>query len=228
MTLPPITRDQARRIDRRATEDFGIPGLVLMENAGRGVADVLERLGVAAPVVICCGKGNNAGDGLVVARHLDLRGHAVRALVWADPSELAGDAGVNLQIVSRSGLSLRFFGSQHQPGRLEAELAGAAWIVDALLGTGARGEPRPPLDAVIDQLNASGVPILAVDLPSGLDCDTGQAARHTIRAAHTCTFVAPKRGFDAPGAAAYTGQVHVVDIGVPRKLVQEVLGEESG
>jgi NAD(P)H-hydrate epimerase len=104
-------------------------------------------------------------------------------------------------------------------------LAGAAWVVDALLGTGARGEPRAPLDRVIEHLNASGVPLLAVDLPSGLDCDTGQAAQHTIRAAHTCTFIAAKAGVSAAGVEAYTGCVHVLDIGVPRKLIAEVLRE---
>lgn len=248
MPWRPISRDESRQIDRRAAEEYGIPSLILMENAGRGVADVLERLGIFGPVVICCGKGNNAGDGFVAVRHLDLRGHTVRVLVWADPSELSGDAGVNLQILGKTDVSIVFFAAQHEsagsgaPRRTGAdlrrtvgeprralgeELAGAAWIVDALLGTGARGEPRPPLDAVIDQLNAAAAPILAIDLPSGLDCDTGQAARHTIRAAHTCTFVAPKRGFDAPGAAVYTGQVHVLDIGAPRKLIREVLGEPT-
>ena len=99
------------------------------------------------------------------------------------------------------------------------------WIVDALLGTGARGEPRPPLDAVIDQLNGASAKRLAVDLPSGLDCDTGAAARHTIRAAETCTFVAMKRGFTIPGAAQYTGRIHVLDIGAPRCLVEEMAGQ---
>ena len=107
------------------------------------------------------------------------------------------------------------------------ELAGAAWIVDALLGTGARGEPRPPLDAVIDRINFQSAPVLAIDLPSGLDCDTGQPARHTIRAVHTCTFVAPKPGFALPASAAYTGQIHVLDIGAPRRLVEEILNQAA-
>ena len=107
-------------------------------------------------------------------------------------------------------------------------LADANWIVDALLGTGARGEPRPPLDAVIDQINAAAAKRLAVDLPSGLDCDTGVAARHTIRADETCTFVAMKRGFLSPGADRYTGRVHVLDIGAPRKLVEEIVGWDKG
>ena len=223
-----ITRRQSRELDRRAVEEFGLSGMVLMENAGRGVADVLQQLGISGPVVVCCGKGNNAGDGFVVARHLDLRGYAVRLLVWAVPEELAGDAGANFQIVRRSGIPLELFGAGHDAGRLDAHLAGAAWIVDALLGTGARGEPRPPLDAVIDRLNAADAPRLAIDLPSGLDCDTGQPARHTVRAAHTCTFVAPKPGFFVPGAEVYTGRVHVLDIGAPRVLVEEVLGRSSG
>jgi len=220
-----ITRIAAQEVDRRATQEYGIPGMVLMENAGRGVADTLCGLGIAGPVVICCGKGNNAGDGFVIARHLDLRGFAVRVLLWAEPSELAGDAAANFQTISKSGLAIEVFGPRHRADRLQGHLAGAAWIVDALLGTGARGEPRPPLDGVIDQLNAAAAPKLAVDLPSGLDCDTGQAARHSVRAAHTCTFVAMKAGFLAPGADQYTGRVHVLDIGAPRRLVEEVLGK---
>ncbi|MGO8689096.1 MAG: NAD(P)H-hydrate epimerase [Thermoguttaceae bacterium] len=219
-----LSREQSRQVDRRAGEEYGISGLVLMENAGRGAADVLGQL--ASPgekIVVCCGKGNNAGDGFVLARHLDLRGYAVRVLVWAEPEELQGDAGVNFQILRKVGVPLEIFGSRHDPARLADNLAGAAWIVDALLGTGVRGEPRPPLDAVIEGLNAAAAPKLAIDLPSGLDCDTGRPARHTIRAAVTCTFVASKRGFSAPGAAEWTGQVHVLDIGAPRKLVEEVL-----
>jgi NAD(P)H-hydrate epimerase len=155
---------------------------------------------------------------------MDIRGHRVRVLVWADTDELQGDAGVNFRIIQQAGLPLEFFGSRHDADRLAECLAGATWIVDALLGTGASGEPRPPLDAVIDQLNAAPAPKLAIDLPSGLDCDTGIPARHTIVAAETCTFVAMKRGFLAPGAEKYTGRVHVLDIGAPRKLAEEVIG----
>ena len=226
--MPPrtITRQQSRRLDQRAMEEYGLPGLVLMENAGRGVADRLCGLGIAGPVVIACGKGNNAGDGLVIARHLDLRGYAVRVLLWADPADLTGDAAANFRILQKCDVPIVRFGARHDASATESHLAGATWIVDALLGTGASGEPRPPLDSVIDQLNAAAAPKLAVDLPSGLDCDTGQAARHTIRARHTCTFVAPKPGFLATGADRYTGQVHVLDIGAPRKLVEEILGPE--
>jgi NAD(P)H-hydrate epimerase len=216
-----ISRQQARQLDRRAVEEFDMTSAMLMENAGRGVADVLCRLGIAGPVIICCGAGNNGGDGFVIARHLDLRGHAVQVLLLADPARLTGDAALNYGVLEKCGVPIK----QIEAGNIAAELKGAAWIVDALLGTGARGEPRPPIDSLIDQINASAVPILAVDLPSGLDCDTGQAAQHTIRAAHTCTFVAHKPGFLAPGAEQYTGQVHVLDIGAPRKLVEAIVGQ---
>lgn len=228
--LPTITRQQSREVDQRAIEQYGMTGLVLMENAGRGTADVLCRLaetesgGRLRRVVICCGKGNNAGDGFVIARHLDLRGHDVRVLIWADPAELTGDAGANFKILRHTGVPIELFGNRHDAARLAQQLTGVDWIVDALLGTGAHGEPRPPLNAVIDQLNAAAAKRLAVDLPSGLDCDTGLAAQHTIRADETCTFVAMKRGFVTLGAEQYTGRVHVLDIGVPRQLVEEVVG----
>ena len=216
-----FTREQSRLVDQLAVEEFGFSGLVLMENAGRGTADVLCRLGIKGPVAICCGKGNNAGDGFVIARHLDLRGHEVRVLLWAKPEELTGDAAMNFRILEKTDVPITVF-NDADPGRLSKLIDDAAWIVDALLGTGARGEPRPPLDAVIDRLNAAAAPKLAVDLPSGLDCDTGEPARHTIRAAETCTFVAAKTGFSLPAAAPYIGRLHVLDIGVPQKLVERV------
>ena len=117
------------------------------------------------------------------------------------------------------------FGGAHDEARLSRLLQGAAWIVDGLLGTGARGEPRPPLDAVIDQLNSASAPKLAIDLPSGLDCDSGQPAQHTIRAAETCTFVTAKPGFLMPAALPYVGNLHILDIGQPRGLVERILEE---
>lgn len=216
-----LNRRQSREVDRLAIEQYGLPGIVLMENAGRGVVEVIKRLGLGGPYLICCGKGNNAGDGFVIARHLDNRGEAVRVLVWAEASELRGDALINFRVIQASGIPLEMLGSDATLPRLRELLASAGCVIDALLGTGATGEPRPPLADVIDWMNAAGKPIVALDLPSGLDCDTGQAAQHTIRAAHTCTFVARKAGFDSPGAVEFTGQVHVVEIGAPRRAVVE-------
>lgn len=214
-----ISRQQARELDRRAVEEYGMNSLMLMENAGRGVADTLCALGVQGRVDICCGTGNNGGDGFVIARHLDLRGHDVQVALCADAAKLTGDALVNFRVLEKSGVPIVAL----DMSRLESHLANADWIVDALLGTGAKGEPRPPLDAVIDRINAQSSRVLAVDLPSGLDCDTGESAQHTIKAAHTCTFVAAKPGFLMPTAAPYLGTLHVLDIGAPRRLVEEVL-----
>ena len=175
-------------------------------------------------MVICCGPGNNGGDGFVIARHLDLRGFPVRVLLFCEPAKLQGDALANFAILAKCSVPIDIFGNRHVSARLAELLRDADWIVDALLGTGSRGEPRPPLDAVIDQLNASTAKRLAIDLPSGLDCDTGEPARHTFRADHTCTFVAAKPGFANPAARPFVGELHVLDIGAPRKLIDEILG----
>jgi NAD(P)H-hydrate epimerase len=223
MVWLPLTRDQCREIDKRAIEEFGISGLVLMENAGRGCVDVLERLGIGGRVVILCGKGNNAGDGFVIARQLATRGYDSLVVLLCDPRELRGDAAVNLAILQRIrapfvDLSSTLPHELHQ--RLDDRAAGAAWLIDALLGTGAVGEPRPPFDSAIDWINARNAKTraLAVDVPSGLDCDTGEPTSHTVRADHTCTFVAVKVGFLQPGAKRFTGSVHVADIGAPSRL----------
>jgi NAD(P)H-hydrate epimerase len=219
MQLPALTREQSRAIDRRAIEDYGIPGIVLMENAGRGTVDVLERLGIDGPVVILCGKGNNAGDGFVIARHLEIRGHACKVLLLAPPAELTGDAATNFAILEKTTVPIVEIES---PGELGPHARGTDWLVDAMLGTGARGAPRPPFDAAIDWMNAQPARKLAVDVPSGLDCDTGQPSAHTIRADHTCTFAAMKAGYLQPAAKEFTGTVHVCDIGVPPRLIDEI------
>ena len=222
-----LNRKWSREVDRRAVQRYGMNSLVLMENAGRGIADKLCDLGIAGPVVITCGKGNNAGDGFVIARHLDLRGFEVRTLLFADPAELRGDAADNFKTLYEARIPLESFSADFDTAKLHKALDGAAWIVDALLGTGAVGEPRPPFDRVIRALNAQPAPILAVDVPSGLDCDTGEGAEATVKAAHTCTFVAQKPGFLVQGADRYTGRVHVLDIGAPRRLIDEIAAEAA-
>ncbi len=213
---PRLTRQQVRDIDRRAIEEFGVPGVVLMENAGRGATEILLSLGVSGPVVICCGKGNNGGDGFVIARHLDNHGVSVRVLLFAEPSTLTGDAAINYHIIERSRLPILV---QPDLAAVTAELASAAWVVDALFGTGLTGPLRAPFDAVVAAINAADKPVLGVDIPSGLDCDTGQPLGPTVRAAHTVTFVAEKAGFADPAARAWLGQVHVASIGAPRALL---------
>jgi NAD(P)H-hydrate epimerase len=216
-----LSREQVRAIDRRAIEEFGVPGVVLMENAGRGAAEVLLSLGARGPVVVCCGKGNNGGDGFVIARHLDNRGVPVRVLLFTRPEALTGDAAINCEIVRRSAISFDVRDGATVDGEaLRRELAAAEWVVDALFGTGLAGPVRAPFDAVIAAINASGAKVLAVDIPSGLDCDSGQPLGATVRADHTVTFVAQKLGFAQPAARECVGQVHVADIGAPRAALR--------
>jgi NAD(P)H-hydrate epimerase len=215
MTMP-LSRDQVRDVDRRAVEDFNMPSILLMENAGRGAADVLESQGIHGPIVICAGKGNNGGDGFVMARHLENRGHDVSVLLFCGPEKLQGDAAVNFQILTAAKTPFEVWGAEVNADKLSDRLRGAEWIVDALLGTGAKGEIREPFVSIIEAINQASAKVLAVDLPSGMDCDTGKPLGVCIKADATATFVARKIGFDAPGAANLTGSVHVVEIGVPR------------
>jgi NAD(P)H-hydrate epimerase len=212
-----LSRDQVRAIDRRAIDEYGLPGVVLMENAGRGAAELLLSLGVRGPVAVCCGKGNNGGDGLVIARHLTIHQVPVRVLLFCRPEELTGDAAVNYRVCHRAGLPLVVC-AEVDLGQLRRELSAADWVVDALFGTGLAGPVRPPFDQVIAAVNACPARVFAVDIPSGLDCDTGQPLGPTVRALHTATFVAQKTGFAAPSAREWLGQVHVVGIGVPPAL----------
>lgn len=211
-----LTRAQVREVDRRAIEELGIPGIVLMENAGRGAAEIIRsRLPVGGHAVIVCGRGNNGGDGFVIARHLALGGFAVQVLVACDPSILTGDAATNCEIARRMGIAMVRVDSAGAIAASLGALRGADVVVDAVLGTGFSGAVRSPLDDVIAAINTVGRHIVAIDVPSGLDCDNGTPSNATVRATETITFVARKIGFDGPGAAAYTGEVHVVGIGAP-------------
>jgi len=222
LDIRPLTRDEVRGIDARAIQDYGIPGVGLMENAGRGAAELLIELGINGPVYICAGKGNNGGDGFVIARHLDLHGYDVRVLLFCGPSELSGDAAINYRVLTAANLGGNWEAASLTASQLNVELAAADWIVDALLGTGTRGEIREPYVTAIDAINRArqaGKKVLAVDLPSGMDCDTGQPLGPCVRAHHTATFVARKVGFDRAGAEQFTGDVHVIHIGIPRQLL---------
>jgi NAD(P)H-hydrate epimerase len=190
-----------------------------MENAGRGAADWLRRRTDPVRVLVACGPGNNGGDGGVVARHLDLWGFIVRVVWFARADQIRGDSAVQHTALARSGFDQRIWDGPVQSPEIDALAGDADWIVDALLGTGLTRAVEDPLRTVIDGLNRSGKPILALDLPSGLDADTGRPQGVAIRAAATATFVAPKLGFAQPSAHEYTGEVVVVEIGVPRVVL---------
>jgi NAD(P)H-hydrate epimerase len=246
MTPFTLSRDEVRELDRRAIEEFGVPGIVLMENAGRGCAELLIRLNPEKkPVVILCGPGNNGGDGFVIARHLVSHGWPVSVCVFsqlgmmgsgdsvaADP-KLSPDATKNYLLLRRiltpRLVSPRFWNADKRlREQLFKEIDSAGWIVDALFGTGLCRPLDSPYDAVASRVNASGKPVLAVDIPSDLDCDTGEPLGPTVKATHTATFVAPKRGFLNPKSREWTGEVHVIDIGAPRALIEEYQQRATG
>jgi NAD(P)H-hydrate epimerase len=218
-----LSRDQARALDRRAIDVLGIPGVVLMENAGRNIAELLGAQGARGPVVVCCGPGNNGGDGFVVARHLDNAGIPVRVLLFSAAEKLGGDALVNYRVLTGGGVPVETLTNPDE-AILRSRFAGADWIVDALFGSGQRGPLREPFDRVVQAMNDSGVRVMAVDLPSGLDCDTGKPQSPTVRARLTATIAAPKKGFAEAAAGEWIGTVFVVDMGVPRRLLQEFAG----
>jgi len=209
-----LDRAGAREVDRHAIEQLGVPSMILMENAGRGAAELLRELGIRGAVAICCGKGNNGGDGFVMARHLYNAGVSVHVYHFGKPCELADDAAINFHIVERLGLPLTI-GEFARPDVLANVLGHSEWLVDALFGTGLTGPVRSPFDEVIRAINQAPARVLAVDIPSGLDCDTGEAPGEAVRAEHTATFVAFKKGFANPNARKWTGQVHILSIGVP-------------
>ncbi len=213
---------QIRAFDAYAASYLGVPSIVLMENAGRGAAELLLALGVRGPVTICCGKGNNGGDGLVIARHLHLAKVPLRVLVLGKPEELSGDARVNFEICRHLRLPIECVSDPtSSQDQISSFLTDADWIVDALLGSGLTGPARPPYDRMIELINESKTRVFAVDIPSGLDADTGLPLGPAVRAAHTATFAALKKGFLDPRSQEWTGRVHLVHIGVPMMPVPE-------
>ena len=223
---PIFTRDESRRVDTVAIDQYGFPSMVLMENAGRGMVDLLlqndprlmEETG--GWVVLVCGKGNNGGDGFVMARHLQIRGVKSRVLLLASPDELTGDARHNYQLLTHASVPIVDLSVHVDLEEAFVQHASdATWLVDAMLGTGARGAPREPFATAIAWMNDQPCRRLAVDVPSGLDCDKGVSSEPTFRADITGTFVACKRGFLAERAQPVLGQLHVVSIGIPPELV---------
>lgn len=218
-----LSREEVRSVDQRTIEEFGLPGIALMENAGRGVFELLVSLKAQGPIKICVGKGNNGGDGFVIARHLHNAGIPVELFLLADPGQLAGDAATNYQVASRMGIPLQADPELQDRESFRKFLEPAEWIVDALLGTGVQGSIREPFATAIQLINAAPANKLAIDLPSGLDCDTGVPLGDCVVAAQTATFVAEKKGFANPDSKAFTGTVHVLDIGAPRQIIAELL-----
>jgi hydroxyethylthiazole kinase-like uncharacterized protein yjeF len=208
---PLYAADGMRALDRWAISERGVPSLDLMENAGTGVATVVEEIQPTGPVRIVCGKGNNGGDGLVAARKLVERGTPAEALLLTAPEELSEDARANHERLAAGGGRVRELGIDDLPAALDR----SGVVVDALLGTGFSGVPRAPLDAAIEAINGARCPVIAVDVPSGADASTGEVAGACVKALATVTFHAAKTGLWISPAKAYAGRIHVIDIGIP-------------
>jgi len=214
-----MTRDEVRAFDKWAINTLGLPGVVLMENAGISCAELIkDKLsgGSRPKVCIFCGTGNNGGDGSVIARHLINSGFKVIVVLCGDRGKVKGDAKINLDVLERLGQPIERLDltDSNIPEQVKNFAADADMLVDAVFGTGLTGQLGNEHKVLIESINAQNCPILAVDIPSGLDCDTGQPLGAAVKASYTVTFVAVKKGFTTNSAAQYTGEVFVASIGV--------------
>jgi len=232
-TAPPIavlSRQQVRRIDSAAVEQLGLPGFVLMENAARGLCEVIHSTGSWSAITIVAGPGNNGGDGLAAARLLaaDPSGRGkVQVLLIRGEKSLSADALTNLTILQRCGISVEE-PSPESAAELIAGLPADSLLIDALLGTGVRGEVSAPFHRIIAAINRSHATKIAVDVPSGMDCDSGEPCGAAVRAEHTVTFVAAKPGLLTPRGREFCGCLHVKHIGVPAEWIVTCLQSADG
>ncbi len=214
---------EMQALDRYTIEEIGITGEILMENAGKGVAEIIWlRFGKEAEkgVVIICGPGNNGGDGFVVARHLAQRGFPIRVFLLTSPTKFKGEAALNLQILQRLYLPLIQL-TEEDFSDLHAALKTCGLVVDAIFGTGLKREVTGIFAQVIKFMNESGKPIIAIDMPSGLSADTGKPLGIAVKATLTATMALPKVGQVIYPGREYTGELQIVDISMPPLVIEE-------
>jgi NAD(P)H-hydrate epimerase len=219
-----MTRDQVRAFDQWAINTLGIPGVVLMENAGRSCAELIEQklADLSEPKVsIFCGTGNNGGDGYVIARCLLNAGVNVKVVICGERAKIKGDAETNLQILEHLAgpVAEMKLEEENVQDIVQNFAADADIVVDAVFGTGLKGHLKETHKLLIESINELGCHVLAVDIPSGLDCDSGQPLGAAIKADCTVTFVAVKKGFvKNEHAASYTGEIFTASIGLDPKF----------
>ncbi|HZR46345.1 MAG TPA: NAD(P)H-hydrate dehydratase, partial [Candidatus Manganitrophaceae bacterium] len=217
-----VTAEEMKSLDRRATTEFGIPSLLLMENAARGLVDQIEAsYGAVArkKIVILAGRGNNGGDGLAAARHLRMRGAEVGIYLLSPVDQVGGDAKTSLDIWIKTGGALDVVGSFKWP-RLSEALSESDLIVDALLGTGLSHPVKGEYAKAIDLINRSGKTVVAVDIPSGISADTGETLGASVKAHLTATMALLKRGHFVRDGLEQRGKLRIIDIGFPPALVE--------
>ena len=217
-----VTRSEMQEIDRRAITEYGIPGIILMENAGRRVYETALGMskGKRQKAVIFSGSGNNGGDGWVVARHLINNGGDVEAFLIGDENSIKEDAKTNFSILKNMKVKIPPIKTPQDIARLEIPslLSGAGIIIDAICGIGITREVREPARNIIELINRAKVPVLSVDIPSGLDADTGSPLGVAIEAETTVTMGLAKKGLVCGGGPRYTGRLIVADISLPREI----------
>jgi ADP-dependent NAD(P)H-hydrate dehydratase / NAD(P)H-hydrate epimerase len=218
-----VTASEMRELDRRAIQDLGIPSLVLMENAGRTTYQILRREFpvIQGEVAVVAGRGNNGGDGFVVARYLANAGIPGAVFLLGQRDQVGGDARVNLDILSHLGVEIKEVFTDADLNPVIHRLAKAGLIVDALLGTGLNSPVEGLMAALIERLNHLRAPVLAVDIPTGLSSDTGEVLGVALKAQVTVTFGWPKLGQIMPPGRDYVGRLWQVDISIPPSLAQE-------
>lgn len=218
-----VTSTEMRNIDNTAINKYFIPGIVLMENAGLAVvhkiAEIFENNLAGKRIMVFCGKGNNGGDGMVIARHLINKGVEVKVYLLSSPAEIKGDAAVNLTILQSMGAKIYPIINDKDLHRVEISMMYADLIVDAIFGTGFKGEPKGLIAKIIKLINDSKKLILSVDVPSGLDVDTGKVSGDCINADLTITFGLAKIGLFMEPGCRYCGKVEIADISLPLQLL---------
>ena len=215
-----VTAAEMRQIDQGTIEGIGIPGIVLMETAGSAIVRAIEQYyPTSQRIGILIGKGNNGGDGLVIARQLAHAGRNVHLFLVSPPDSFTGEAAVNLQIAKNLGLPVEAI-LTNTVLKSDANIINCELLVDAIFGTGLRGTVRDPIATVINTINDLATPILSVDLPSGLDADTGNPLGTCVKADTTVTIGLPKRGLLVHPGAELAGKLEVVDIGFPEQVVE--------
>jgi hydroxyethylthiazole kinase-like uncharacterized protein yjeF len=217
-----VTAQEMRELDRRTIKEVGVPSLVLMENAGRSTYQILRREfpGLSGPVAVVAGRGNNGGDGFVVARYLANDGIPVTVFVLAEKGQIQGDARLNLDILDRMGVEVAETLTEEDLSPAVHHLSRVGLIVDALLGTGLNSPVRGLMETLIDRINHLRPPVLSVDIPSGLSADTGEPLGTAIRADVTVTYGFPKLGQILPPGRDYVGRLWQVDISIPPALAE--------
>lgn len=220
-----VTADEIRKMDRQTIESFGLPGRVLMENAGRGAARVLmKRFPDLSErrVAVAAGRGNNGGDGFVIARYLAHAGVSVTVYLLSESSRLSGDAADNFNLLAPLNIPVKEITDESGFNQVKTEMAHHHIWVDAILGTGLNSEVKGFFKSVIDFINKLNRPVLSVDIPSGLHADLAKPCGTCIRAEITVTFGFAKIGHIQLPGADYTGELHIIDIGIPPHVVEKI------